>query len=179
MDSVIRAAIIYGFVLLVFRIAGKRSVAEITTFDFVLLLILSETTQAALVKNDNSITNAMILIVTIVGLDVTLSLIKQRSKTVEKLLESAPIVIVENGTPLKDRMQKSRVDESDVLAAARTLRGLERMDQIKYAVLERNGGISIIPYGEPTLANETTANRGDNQPRPAAHSKHRKRKSKR
>ena len=69
MDSVIRAAIVYGFVRLVFRIAGKRSVAEITTFDFVLLLIISETTQTALVKNDNSITNAMILIVTIVGLD--------------------------------------------------------------------------------------------------------------
>jgi len=178
MDSVIRAAIIYGFVLLVFRIAGKRSVAEITTFDFVLLLILSETTQAALVKNDNSITNAMILIVTIVGLDVALSLIKQRSKTVEKLLESAPIVIVENGTPLKDRMQKSRVDESDVLAAARTLRGLERMDQIKYAVLERNGGISIIPNSEPAMANETTTNRGDVQ-HPAAHSNQQKRKTKR
>jgi len=154
MDSVLRAAIIYFFVLLIFRIAGKRSVAEITTFDFVLLLIISETTQAALVNGNNSITNSLILIVTMVGLDIALSLIKQRSKKVEKLLEGAPLVIVEDGKPIKERMDKSRVDEDDILAAARTLRGLERLEQIKYAVLERNGGISIIPKtpNEPAQA---------------------------
>jgi uncharacterized membrane protein YcaP (DUF421 family) len=56
-----------------------------------------------------------------------------------------PLVVVENGQPLRDRMNKARIDEDDVLTAARQLQGLERMEQIKYAVLERNGGISIIP----------------------------------
>ncbi len=73
------------------------------------------------------------------------SLWKQRSPQVEKLLDGVPLVIVEDGRPLKERMAKSRVDEDDVLTAACKLQGLERMEQIKYAVLERSGGISIIP----------------------------------
>jgi uncharacterized membrane protein YcaP (DUF421 family) len=60
-----------------------------------------------------------------------------------------PLVIVENGRLLKDRMDRSRIDEEDVLEAARELRGLERLDQIKYAVLERHGSISIIPQANP------------------------------
>lgn len=149
MDPVIRATITYGFVLLIFRVSGKRSLAEITTFDFVLLLIISETTQAALVNNDNSIINALILITTMVGLDVALSRIKQSSWRVEKFLDGAPLILLENGEPFRDRLAKSRIDEGDILAAARHLRGLERLDQIKYAVLERNGGISIIPQPPP------------------------------
>ena len=57
-------------------------------------------------------------------------------------------MIVDQGRPLEDRMRKSRVDTEDILAAARKYQGLERMDQIKYAVLEANGGISIIPKSE-------------------------------
>jgi uncharacterized membrane protein YcaP (DUF421 family) len=145
MDSVLRGVATYLIVWLVFRVAGKRSLAEITTFDFVLLLIISETTQAALLSNDNSMTNSLLLIVTLLGLDVSLSLWKQRSPRVEKLIDGVPLVIVSDGVLLRDRMEKERVDEGDVLAAARQLRGLERIDQIKYAVLERNGGISIVP----------------------------------
>lgn len=59
-----------------------------------------------------------------------------------------PLVIVEDGKPLKDRMDKARVDEDDVLTAARELQGLARMEQIKYAVLKRSGGISIIPAAD-------------------------------
>ena len=58
---------------------------------------------------------------------------------------SSTAIIVKNGRSLKDRMNKARIDESDVLTAARHLQGLERMEQIKYAVLERSGGITIIP----------------------------------
>ncbi|MEH1834145.1 MAG: YetF domain-containing protein [Nostoc sp.] len=76
------------------------------------------------------------------------TLCKQRSPQVEKFLDGVPLVIVEEGRPLKDRMAKARVDEDDILTAARQLQGLERMDQIKYAVLERSGGISIIPNQE-------------------------------
>ncbi len=56
-----------------------------------------------------------------------------------------PLLLVEDGRPLKKRMDKARVDEEDILASARQSQGLERMDQIKYAVLERSGGISIVP----------------------------------
>ena len=145
MDSVFRALAIYAILLIIFRISGKRSLAQITTFDFVLLLVIGEATQQALLGDDFSLTNAFIVIVTLVGIDIGLSLLKQRSPKLELLLDNAPLIIVENGRPLQERMDKARIDESDVLTAARELQGLERMDQIKYAVLERSGGVSIIP----------------------------------
>ena len=145
MDSVLRAATIYIALMIIMRVAGKRSLAQITTFDFVLLLIIGEATQQALLGQDFSMTNAIIVIVTLVMMDIGLSFIKRRSKTIDKVLDDVPLVIVEDGVALKDRMDKARVDEADVLSAARHLQGLERLDQIRYAVLERSGGISIVP----------------------------------
>jgi uncharacterized membrane protein YcaP (DUF421 family) len=145
MDSVLRGLIIYFILLVIFRISGKRSLAQITTFDFVLLLIISETTQQAMVGDDFSITNAVLLIVTLMSIDIALSIWKQHSRWLDKLIEDAPVLVVEQGRPLKDRMDKERIDETDILASARELRGLERMEQIKYAVLERGGHITIVP----------------------------------
>ncbi|MGH7230408.1 MAG: YetF domain-containing protein, partial [Nitrospiraceae bacterium] len=78
-------------------------------------------------------------------IDILLSLWKQKSARVEQWLDGLPMIIVDNGRPLKDLMKQARLDEQDVLSAARERQGLERMDQIKYAVLEVSGGISIIP----------------------------------
>ena len=145
MDAVLRGAVTYIVLLIIFRAAGKRSLAEITTFDFILLLIISETTQSALVDNNNSLTNTLILVVTMIGLDIALSWFKERSKVLDRTVDSAPLILLVDGAPLHERMMKARVDESDVLAAARLIHGLERLEQIKYAVLERNGEISVIP----------------------------------
>ncbi len=145
MESVIRGLAVYTLLLIIFRISGKRSLGEVTTFDFVLLLIISETTQQALLGEDFSLTNAFLLIVTLVGLDIGLSHLKNRWPRLEKVLEDVPLVLVEDGKPLKERMDRSRIGEDDIIQSARQLQGLERMDQIKYAVLERNGGITIIP----------------------------------
>lgn len=145
MDAVIRAAIVYAFLLLLLRLAGKRTLAQVTTFDFVLLLIISEATQQALIDDDNSMINAMIVVTTLVGLNVLMSVLKQRSKLIERLLEDIPLVIVADGKPLEDRMNKARVDVEDILDAAREAHGLEHLDQIKHAILERSGKISIIP----------------------------------
>jgi uncharacterized membrane protein YcaP (DUF421 family) len=145
MDSVIRAAVIYAVLLVLFRLAGKRTLAEVTTFDFVLLLIISEATQQAMVDSDNSMTNSLLLVATLVGLNILMSELKQRFGFVERVLDGMPLLIVEHGNPLHHRMAKERVDVDDVLDAARESHGLERLDQIKYAVLERNGKISIIP----------------------------------
>jgi len=125
---------------------GKRSLSDTTTFDFILLLIISEVTQQALVGEDNSITAAFILIVTLVSLDLSLSFLKDKFKPFGKFIEGTPLVVVDKGKPLKQRMKKSRVDNEDIMEAARLNFGLERMEQIKYAVLEKDGSISIIPY---------------------------------
>ena len=145
MDAVIRAAVIYLFLLIIFRIAGERTMASMTTFDFVLLLIIAEATQQGLIGDDFSITKAMLLILTLVGIDIGFSLLKDRSRLFHKMIEGVPLVVVEDGRMLDDRMRWARIDAEDVLQAARERQGLERMEQIKYAVLERTGEISIIP----------------------------------
>ncbi len=145
MNSVFHGTVMYCFLLLVFRISGKRTLAQVTPFDFVLLLIISETTQQALIGTDYSLTGACLLILTLVGLDILLSLWKQRSPTVEKVLEDMPLVIVRNGKLLKERMEKERINEADVLFAARQCQGLERLEQIKYGILECDGSITVVP----------------------------------
>ncbi len=145
MSSILRALSIYVFLLVVFRLMGKRSLAQITTFDFVLLLIIGEATQQALLGDDFSVTNAFLVILTLVTAEIGLSLVKRRSPHMDKLLDGVPLVLVEDGHVIRERLEKCRVDIGDILDAARKLQGLERMDQIKYAVLERSGGITIIP----------------------------------
>ena len=145
MDSVLRAAAIYLVVLVVFRLAGRRTLSELTTFDFVLLLIIGEATQQALLGDDFSIVNAMVVIVSLVVFDITLSLLKNKSRWLSKLIDGEPMIIVEHGQVLESRIRKARIDEGDILEAARHSQGLERIDQIKFAILEKDGKISIIP----------------------------------
>ena len=145
MDAVTRGAAVYLMLLVIFRLAGRRTLAQMTNFDFVLLLIISEATQNAMIGDDYSITNGALVVLTLVGLDVLLSHVKQWSNVAQTWLDGKPTIIVEHGRPKDEMMKRARLDEHDVLAAARETQGLERMDQIKYAVLETSGGISIIP----------------------------------
>jgi uncharacterized membrane protein YcaP (DUF421 family) len=145
MDAVARVAFVYFFLLLLFRLAGRRTLADLSPFDFVVVLIMSEMVQQAVVGGDASLTHASILCASLVGLDIGLSLLKRRSRRIERWLEGVPVVLVEHGRPLADVMRSARVDEEDVLSAARRSQGLDRMDQIRFAVLEKTGGISIVP----------------------------------
>lgn len=147
MDSVLRAFALYAFLLLVFRVSGRRTLAEATTFDFVLLLIIGEATQQGLLGEDFSMTNAFLAIVTLMLLDIGLQFLEQRVPWLTRFIEGLPVVLVENGKPFTDRLRRARVAEDDVLSKARASQGLERMDQIKYAVLEKDGSVSIIPKG--------------------------------
>lgn len=145
MESIIRAAVVYVVVLILFRISGKRSLAEVTSFDLVLLLIISEATQQAMIDNDNSMTNSLLIVATLIGMNILFSVIATRWKPFQKLVEDVPLVILEDGRPLQQRMRKERVEEDEILEAARASQGLERLDQIKYAILERTGRITIVP----------------------------------
>ncbi|APQ13695.1 membrane protein [Pseudomonas oryzihabitans] len=145
MESVLRAAAIYVFLLVLFRITGRRALSEITTFDFVLLLVIGEATQQALLGDDFSVINAFVVIGTLVLIDILLSVFKQRSPQVGRFLDGMPLIVVEYGKPLTQRLRKARLTEEDILEAARQSQGLERMEQIRFAVLEKNGQISVIP----------------------------------
>lgn len=145
MGSVLRAAAVYFFLLIVFRIAGKRSLAQLAPFDFVLLLIISETIQQAMIDTDNSWINAAILVLTLVGLSILLSVVKERVPWLERLMGGTPLILIENGKMHEDRMTIMRIDEADIIAAARAQEGIERIDQIKHAIVETGGNITIIP----------------------------------
>jgi uncharacterized membrane protein YcaP (DUF421 family) len=145
MDLVVRGIAVYLFLLLIFRISGKRSLRNVTTFDFVLLLIIAETTQQALVGDDASITGAFILIVLLVGADILLSLVKRWFPRLDRLLEGQPLVVLRHGVSMQSRMNIERIDDEDILSAAREARGIDRLEDIERAVLERNGAISIMP----------------------------------
>lgn len=146
MNPVFRGIAIYVFLLLLFRIMGKRSLSEATTFDLLLLLIISEVTQQGLLGSDFSITGAFILIVTLMGSDLIFSLLKAKFPFFGKVTEGLPLVIVNDGQPLSKRMKMSKVDEADILEAGRQAFGLEKMKDVKYAILEKNGKITIVPY---------------------------------
>lgn len=113
-----------------------------------LLLVISETTGQVLVAEKHSLAAAFIAILTLIGLDIGFTLFKQRWRQLDRWFEGSPLILVADGPPLRARMRREQIDEDDILASARERLGLERMDQIRYAVLERSGGISIVP--EPT-----------------------------
>jgi uncharacterized membrane protein YcaP (DUF421 family) len=143
-DSVARAVVVYLFLLVLFRISGKRSLAQITTFDLVLGLIISEALQQAMIDGDDSMTNAFLVVSTLIGLNVALSVWKQRSDRVERILEGSPTVVFADGRLLPVAMDKERVDEEDILNAGRELLGLRSLDQVRYAIVERNGTLTVV-----------------------------------
>ena len=147
MPAVLRPLAIYFCLLVLFRVIGKRALGEITNFDFVVLLIVSESVSSSLVASDSSITGALLAVTTLLFIDLVLSILKQRSPWLARFLEDQPTHLIRNGKVLRDRMEKERVDEDDILEAARRSRGIERLEEIKGAVLERQGSISIIPAG--------------------------------
>jgi uncharacterized membrane protein YcaP (DUF421 family) len=145
MDSIIRAVFVYLVLLLIFRVAGKRSLSDATTFDLVLTLIVSEALQQALIDSDNSLTNALLLVMGLVGFDILISIIKQKSPRAAKLIEGTPLILIDHDHRHVQHMERERVDETEIMQAARALHGLKRMDQIAYAVVEPSGEITIVP----------------------------------
>lgn len=145
MDSVIHAAIVYVFLWIVIRMTGRRALGQLTTFEFVLFLIIGGATQRALLGQDYSLTNAFVVICTLVLLDVLVSLIERDWKPFQNILRNTPLILVEDGRPLARRMYRARVTVDDVLEQARLRHGLETLSEVKFAILESSGQISIIP----------------------------------
>lgn len=142
---VLRAALVYLFILILFRIAGARTLANFTSFDMVLLLIISEAAQPALNGPDSpTLIGALTSIATLVGLDILFSLAKQRFQAVETVVDGRPLVLISEGKVIPGRLELCRITIDEVLAAARN-QGIGELEQIYYAVMEVNGHISVIP----------------------------------
>jgi uncharacterized membrane protein YcaP (DUF421 family) len=145
-ETVLRGVTIYLVLLVVTRFSGRRTLGQMTAFDFVLLLIVAETTQQALLGNDFSIVNSLLLIVTLFTTDVALSYLKRWSPAVGTWIDGQPTVLISGGRLDKRALTRARVSIDEVLQAGRSQHGLERLDQIRSAVLEASGSISIIPH---------------------------------
>ena len=145
MDSVLRGMAMYAVVWLIMRLTGRRTFAQMTAFDFILLLIVGESTQQALLGDDFSVTNGALVVLTLVAIDVLLSKLSSTWNWFDRVLDGLPILIVKNGKILDDRLKKERVTEQEILHSAREWHGLENMDDVKHAVLDQSGGISVVP----------------------------------
>ena len=137
---------IYLLLLLIFRIAGRRTLAETTTFDLVLLLIIGETTQQAMVGNDDSVPGAAIAILTLVSLDMTIGLTKKLFPAFDRLLEGKAVLLIHEGKIQDAAMRANGLDKDDLLEAARLSHGLVDVEEVRQATLERGGQISIVPW---------------------------------
>lgn len=144
MDMVFRALAIYLFLVVVFKVAGRRALLQMTSFDLILLLIISEATQQALLgrifghgRNDNHHHAG--------GCGYYFWTDEKVFFAGGEYLDGTPVILVENGVPLADKLKKVDVSCDDILVSARQNNGITKLSEIKYAILERNGHISIIP----------------------------------
>ncbi len=143
---VVATAAIYLLLLVVFRVAGRRTLAKLTSFDLVLLLIIGETTQNAMMKDDTSVTGAVVAILSLVSLDMAMAYLKRLFPVFDRLLEGAPILLIHSGKVDHATLRASGLDDGDLEEAARLSQGLAGMEDVRQATLERDGHISIVPW---------------------------------
>ena len=145
-EKVLRSIVVYLFLLAAFRFTGKRQVGQLTPFDLVVLLIISNVVQNAVIGNDNSLGGGMIGAAVILALNYGVVDVSYRSKRLRRLLEAQPTLLIHNGRILHDNLKRERITLDDLHAALRR-NGVVEADQVRVAVLEENGAISVIPRG--------------------------------
>lgn len=144
MDAVIRGLAIYFTLLIIIRLSGRRTLAQMTPFDLVIVLVISETTQQAMLGDDFSITNGVLLILTLFTTDIVLSYVKRWSRPIARVVDGVPTILVTDGVYDEQALRGSRLQKDDIMEAARTQEGIETVREIKFAILEISGNISII-----------------------------------
>jgi uncharacterized membrane protein YcaP (DUF421 family) len=143
-EKILRTVVIYVFILLAFRFTGKRQVGQLTPFDLVVLLIISNVVQNAVIGPDNSLGGGLLGAVVILALNWLVVELTFRSKRLRRMLEAEPTLLVHNGRILHDNLRRERLTLDDLHAALRRA-GVADLERVHVAVLEENGGISVIP----------------------------------
>ena len=143
-EKVIRSAVIYLFLLIVIRLVGKREVGQLSPFDLIVLLIISNVVQDAVIGRDASLGGAMVGVLTILILNYLLVEMTFRYKRARKLLEATPTLLVHNGKIMDQNLKRERITHEELLSALRQ-NGLVEPSQARFAVLEENGHISVVP----------------------------------
>ena len=146
-ELILRSAVVYTFLLVLIRLTGKRQVGQLAPFDLVLLLVLSNAIQNSMNGGDNSLTGGLISAVTLVTLNAAIGLATYRNKRLEALIEGRPQILIHNGTLYEQVMRDAKLTRHELNSALRQS-GVECVEDVRTAVLENNGTISVVPRKE-------------------------------
>jgi uncharacterized membrane protein YcaP (DUF421 family) len=138
----VRAAIIYGALLVMVRLSGRRTVGQFTPFDLLVVMLLSESVSSALNGGEESVTGGLLAAATLVALNVVIAFATSRSKRLQTLMEGSPVLVGRDGKIFREVLKKHRVPIGDVEQALREA-DCEQGD-MKFACLEADGKISIL-----------------------------------
>lgn len=145
-EFVLRGLLVYGFLLLTLRLTGKRQVGQLAPFDLVLLLVLSNAVQNSMNAGDNTVSGGFILVLTLLGVNAVVGWVTFRSKTAELMIEGKPLILVHDGQMDEKALCAERITHHELMAAVRQA-GLTDLDAVRYAILETNGRINVVPKG--------------------------------
>jgi uncharacterized membrane protein YcaP (DUF421 family) len=149
-EVLVRTALVYFGVLLAMRLAGKREVGQMKPFDLVTLLILSNAVQNAMVGADNSLVGGLAAAVVILILNFGVGFVRQHWGMAGRLFEGSPTLVIHDGQIIPAHIHTENLTEDDILQAMRE-HGVDDIQQIKTAVLEVDGSISIIPKDQAVV----------------------------
>ncbi len=147
-EFVLRAVVVYIFLLVLLRLTGKRQVGQLAPFDLVLLLVLSNAVQNSMNGGDNSVTGGMILATTLVVINSFVGWLAYHSKSVEALIEGRPVILIHDGRVDHHSLQQVHMTTHELDAALRQ-EGHAGPASVRFAVLENNGKISVISMQSP------------------------------
>lgn len=142
-ELIFRSVVVYGFLLVLLRLTGKRQVGQLAPFDLVLLLVLSNAVQNSMNGGDNSLIGGLISAVTLVLLNGLLGILTYRSKKLEDLIEGQPMVLIHNGKLYSKVLQQAKLTHHELDSALRRA-GCTCVEDVHTAVLENNGSISVV-----------------------------------
>lgn len=158
-ELIVRAVVVYAFLLVLLRLTGKRQIGQLAPFDLVLLLVLSNAVQNSMNAGDNSLVGGLISAAALVGLNYVVGLATFRSKRLEAIVEGRPQVLIHNGKLFEDVMARAMLTRHELQAALRRA-GCTCVEEVRSAILENNGSISVVAG----RAVEAAAARGESQP---------------
>jgi uncharacterized membrane protein YcaP (DUF421 family) len=139
-----RGLLIYFFLILLLRATGKRQIGQMSPFDLVLLMVLSNAVQNSMNGGDNSVTAGVILAVTLVAANWIVGRMTTSSKTMEQLIEGNPQVLFHNGKVYENVLADAQITRQELIAAVHKA-GHADLNAIRAAILENDGTISVIP----------------------------------
>lgn len=148
-DIVLRTAVVYLVVLVGLRLAGKREIGQMTVFDLVVLLLIANAVQNAMVGPDTSLAGGILAALVLLLLNASVARLRLRWPTMRRLVEGAPTLLVLRGQVLADNLRREGLDQETLEAALRE-HGVADLSAVDMAVLEIDGTISVVPTGGTT-----------------------------